>query len=90
VYGKEKIKAVRITGIDAVTDINAVMDTITLEHPDNLTIRPLRPTRNGGQLAEVLLEEDDARRLLTLNKIRIGLCVCYVQERVDFEKCYRC
>lgn len=46
--------------------------------------------KNGNQIATIVLDQKDADEILELNKIRIGLSVCQVQQRVEVLKCYRC
>ena len=53
-------------------------------------VRPLRPAYNGNQVATVIMDEEDANKITAVGRIRIGLTLCRVQERIEIEKCYKC
>ncbi|XP_069364161.1 myosin-8-like [Maniola hyperantus] len=91
---KKTKTTVHIKNIDSVADMEevrtAILDTKIVQSPEQLEVRSLRPMQNGNQIATVVLESNDADELLEMNKIRIGLCICQAQQRIDVLKCYRC
>jgi hypothetical protein len=68
----------------------AIMQTCLPRYPELLEVRPLRPSRYDRQTATVLLEAQDATRLASLKKIRVGFGVCQLRERIELIKCFRC
>jgi hypothetical protein len=91
---KRKNKIIHISGLDTITDENeikeAILKTIEVKYHEQLSVKPPRPTKNGSQIATVAMEENDARRLLNERKLRIGLSICQLKERLELTKCFKC
>ncbi|CAH2228339.1 jg7208 [Pararge aegeria aegeria] len=83
-----------IKDIDSIADIEevrtAVLDTNIVQSPDILEVRSLRPMKNGNQIATIVLDKTDGEGILKINRLRIGLSICQVYQRIDVLKCYRC
>jgi hypothetical protein len=69
---------------------NSISETSDIQAKNKVFVKSLRPTRDGGQVATVGLSDEDGRRLIKRGKVRIGLGMCRVQERVEVIKCFRC
>lgn len=90
----EKPKILHIRDLDETATEKEIQDGIIntnkIKKPDNMIIRSIRPTTTGSQIATVAMDKEDALEILKLQKIRIGLNMCRVEERVNVIKCFRC
>lgn len=91
---KQKLKTLHIRNIGKENNIedirNAIINTLQTIEPDKITIKALRPTNYGSQVATVLIGEEDAHTLIAQKKMRIGLNICQIEERINVKKCYKC
>lgn len=87
-------KTIHIRDIDAVTTRNeieaALGKTGMIRSGVKPRVGPLRPTTNGNQVVTVILNGEDAKNLLEVGKLRLGLTLCRMEERIEVVKCYRC
>lgn len=83
--------SVIMRGLDCVTTVEEVQEKLReiLGEENDFEVTPLRPIQRGNQVATIKLERSGADKLLN-SKIRIGLSVSYLEERVDVRKCFRC
>ncbi|KAK9731789.1 hypothetical protein QE152_g13397 [Popillia japonica] len=89
---------IHILDIDAATtekEVEASLkDTLGNHNPQSLTIKPLRPTRDGNrdgnQISTIQVDRATANLLLRTKKIKIGWVGCRIKERVVLQRCYRC
>nr|XP_037877412.1 uncharacterized protein LOC119630951 [Bombyx mori] len=92
--GGSKKKVLHIKGMDSSVEMEEVREdlksTNLIKKVDSLEIRSLRPMGGGNQTATVILDEEDAGRLLAGGKIRVGLNICHIHERIELLRCYRC
>lgn len=94
IAGNRKEKLVHIRDIDAVTTqddiVTALQHTGVVTEKAALKVKSLRPTVAGNQIATVALAENDAAKILEIGRLRLGLTMCRIEERVEVERCYRC
>lgn len=53
-------------------------------------ITSIRPFFNRGQAATLTVTAEDAERLTRERRVRVGLCLCRIEERLEPLRCYRC
>ncbi|XP_069359584.1 uncharacterized protein [Maniola hyperantus] len=91
---KMRRKFLHIKDVDSTADEEdikeAMLNTNLINYHDQLEVKALRPMKNGNQIATIWMEETDCRRLLDLEKLRVGLNICQLQERIEILRCYRC
>lgn len=79
--------------MDAVVkedDIRAVIvKTDARIKPDIIKVTSFRPMNTGNLAATIRQREEKAKRL-TAARIKIGLSICRVGERVDTVECFKC
>lgn len=89
-----KRKCLHIKDIDADAveeDIrDALINAKLIDFQDHLEIKALRPQKNGNQSATILVELSDSTKILGMGKLRVGLNICQVQERLEILRCFRC
>lgn len=80
--------------IDEITTkeevLKAIEEQFQIGTPAETAIKSLRPTYGGTQMAIISLPSDQARKLLSAGKVRIGWTVCRLREFVSPKTCYRC
>lgn len=87
----KKVTTLHVRGMDAITTLEEVRVAIeTASSTKEVEVKALRPMRNGNQAATVKVEEYKANRLINLGKIRIGLSICLIEERINATRCFRC
>ncbi len=67
----------------------ALVESGQIKEEKQVVIKTLRPTPNGNQTTIIEMKEEDAKGLVQKSKMRLGLSVCKIQERIEVEKCYR-
>ncbi|CAH1110905.1 unnamed protein product [Psylliodes chrysocephalus] len=86
---------IHINDLDAITQAEEILESIArVIGPENkkfVTVKSLRPNRNGGQAATVAVQGKDlAKRITHDGRIKIGWINCRLRERYSFMRCYRC
>lgn len=87
--------ALEIRDLDEITTRDDIVEAICsripgLENFREGSIRNLRPSYAGTQVAVISLPVLEARKLLEAGKIKIGWVVCRIRERTSLRKCFRC
>lgn len=87
-------RIIHLSGLDPTAEENDILEALRncgIKFSEQVVVKSLRPTKNGAQIATILLSGADAKSLVEgVKKLRVGLCVCNVWERVDILTCYRC
>jgi hypothetical protein len=84
---------VEICDLDALAEVQEVKEALqrTLQTPEEgRRVLLLGENSAGLKMAVVTLEESEAKRLLEMHRIRIGLTSCRIRKRVTVLKCFRC
>lgn len=80
--------------MDEVTTKEEVLEALQTQlGTDSLplsAIRSLRSVRGGTQTAVISLSFEQAKKVLTTGKVRIGWTICRVREAVKPKQCFRC
>jgi hypothetical protein len=92
--GKSRTKTIHIRDIYGVAELEEIKEAVTEAvnggDKGKIEIKSLRPAQRGTQTATVTLDHDWADKLISRRTIRIGMCMCRIQERVDLGRCYKC
>lgn len=86
-------KTLHIKGMDeTITEteiVEAVSKAINKE-PKTFEVRALRPAFGSTQNATLIINEEDANKILKANFLRVGWTSCRVVERAALNRCPRC
>nr|CAI5833303.1 unnamed protein product [Callosobruchus analis] len=55
-----------------------------------ISVRTLRPTRDGNQVATLVMRRDLVSRIMRKGGVKIELVSCRTRERIHVQRCYRC
>ncbi|KAJ8910377.1 hypothetical protein NQ315_012824 [Exocentrus adspersus] len=83
---------IHVKDIDGIMKKEEVIQAIQMEVGKEglITTGELRPYFAGNQALTAVLKREAAELLIKKGKIRVGLNICSVQEKVEVPKCYRC
>nr|CAH7717661.1 unnamed protein product [Callosobruchus chinensis] len=93
VIKKTQETVIHIYGMDSATTAEEIQNTIAkrLNRTEQCCrVSSLRPAQRGEQNATVILDRVSARKLIEMERIKIGWIYCPVRERVWMDKCLRC
>nr|CAH7761163.1 unnamed protein product [Callosobruchus chinensis] len=79
--------------MDSATTAEEIQNTIAkrLNRTEQCCrVSSLRPAQRGEQNATVILDRVSARKLIEVERIKIGWIYCPVRERVWMDECLRC
>ena len=88
-----KRKVLHIKDIDFLTTKEEILKSVAdnIENDDaTAEIVAIKPGYGKTQIATINLNENEASRLLELNKLKIGISRCRVLEQTKVQYCYRC
>ncbi|XP_068901767.1 uncharacterized protein [Tenebrio molitor] len=88
------MKALHIRGMYALTERDEVVKAIeskvgTLENK-TFRLSELRPNANDMLAVTLVINEEDAQKIIKDGWIRVGIARCSVEERIRLYQCYRC
>lgn len=90
----ERDKMIHLKGLDSETNAEEIMEALhgstELKQKEKVVVMSVRPAVWGSQAATVKLEEGDAKRLILAGRVRIGLSMCRVEERIEVSRCCKC
>lgn len=82
-----QVVTIHVLDIDATTTKDqvedAIRDTVTGGKTQLTTVKSMRPSRDGNQIATVQLSKGNAKALVSAGRIKIGWVNCRVRERVE-------
>lgn len=94
---RENLKTFHIRGLDQLTTEDEVKKDILAAlnmsaEQTGIMVSALRQTnaRGSSQAVTVRLRAGPAARLANIGKVKIGLVLCKVRERIEVERCYKC
>lgn len=90
---KRKLKTIYIKDMDGITTKEEVMESLAKvigEPKGDIEIGELRPFGLGNQAATIRATEEIAGSLIGSGKIRIGINLCRIEERVEVPRCFKC
>lgn len=95
---EERRKSVFIRDIDGIATkadveeaiVREIGEGMTADEPRPWEVGELRPYYAGNKAVTVKIKEEFADTLIGRGKLRIGLNLCVVAERVDVIQCYKC
>lgn len=94
VGGREETAALHISGMDALTNredlANALKEQFSEYASKIIKVSDLRPARSNTQRATIILEKEAATKLLAKRYIRVGFTRCFIEKRVEMERCFKC
>jgi hypothetical protein len=68
----------------------AVVEAVNEKDEGKIEIKSMRLAQKGTQTTTATLDRDWADKLISMRTIRIEMCMCKIQERVDLGRCYKC
>ena len=74
---------------DEIQVRDAVVNNSCVQNAEEVKVKSMRPTGRDSRITTVTLGKRDAKRLLKLGKIRVGLQMCKLQETVEVTRCFR-
>lgn len=83
---------VEIKDLDTLTTEEDILEAME-EHLELTAIGEvpiLGPNRRGQKTAIMQLREEDAKKILQLRSIKVGITHCRIRRRVEVLRCYRC
>lgn len=86
-------KIIHIKDMDEVTtdsEIEEAISKATGANSKDFEVRAIRPAYGNKQNATVVINDQDASKLIQSGKIKIGWTQCRVLERKKDPRCYRC
>lgn len=89
-----KLVTIHVLDVDATTTKEEVEEAINgMMSRSNVklaTVKSMRPSWDGNQIATVQVNKNNANLLLKAGRIKIGWVYCRVRERVTVIRCYKC
>lgn len=86
-------KVLHIKGMDeTITEgeiVGAIATVISVEK-DSFKVSSVRPSFGGKRNATIIMNENDAEKLIKTGAIRIGWTSCKIKERKPDTRCYKC
>lgn len=87
----KKVVTLHARGMDAVTTVEEIKAAVEKAcEAKDVEVKALRPMRNGSQAATIKMDEGKAKQLLSMNRIRIRLAICRIEERINIGNCFKC
>lgn len=86
-------KVIHIKGMDGITkehEIRGAISSAISVGENSFKLSSLRPAFGNRQNVTVIMQEEDAEKLLKMEIIKIGWTSCKVRERKVETRCYRC
>lgn len=88
-----KKKVLHIKGMDEIATKEEVKEAVVKAiavNPESFEIRALRPAYGGKQNVTIVIKENDGKKLVEMESIKIGWVRCKIIERKKDMRCYRC
>lgn len=80
--------------LDEVTTSEEICDALhaqcKIRRPEESAIKSLRAAYNGTQTAFIALPAGDAKKVLEVQRVRIGWVSCRIREATSPKRCFRC
>jgi hypothetical protein len=91
---KGSMKALHIRGMDALTEKDEVVKAIenkvgSLENK-TYKLSELRPNANDTLAVTLVINEEEAQKIIKDRWLRVGIARCSVEERIRLYQCFRC
>lgn len=91
---KKQTMTLNVKGLDCITTLGDVKETIIqsnlLANPEDFSMKSLRPTAIGNQIATIATSLEDGKKVLKERSLKIGLTECWFQERISVTQCFKC
>ncbi|XP_066150289.1 uncharacterized protein [Euwallacea fornicatus] len=91
--GNRKFVVFQLTGLDGITTgevATGAVATATGLNPKKLRLKGLKASYGSCQTATFLVREGDAASLRVVTNWGVGINMCWLKERKDSGRCYRC
>jgi SH3-like domain-containing protein len=88
----ERTETIYVLGVDALVTPQEVVEAIKTEEgvEGHIEQPMMRPTQDGNQVAVVKVSGAMAKKLVEKGKIRVGLAVCRIREKIIVPRCRKC
>ncbi|XP_022908766.2 trichohyalin-like [Onthophagus taurus] len=90
---RKQTKTIHIRGLMITTEENEIIQAINRDtgcEKNEIKMSSLRPYAESMMAVTIELAEEKAKKLMNSKRIRIGLAMCSVEERVNIKKCLKC
>jgi len=90
---KNRQTTIHVLDMDAVTSKEEIEEALLQQfeiQAKDFSVKSLRPTAIGKQIATIAANRETAQKFLHKGKVKIGWLVCRMRERIYLQKCYRC